>query len=215
VLLQAVLGRSNRAEVYADLLASASGLFLASFVWVHMLFVSTILLGGTIYNYVPLVLDETYISYVGIFLVIVGILLHLVMAGRRIPTRFGEQRIVWRHARTLGHRDTWLWVVQLVTGMSILILASIHIWMVLYGWPITTAASAGRIQSGMFWLYLILLPIAELHTGIGVYRIFIKWGWVDRHEVNKVLNVVTLIIVGLGLASLLVFLFLISSEVAL
>ena len=210
-----VSGTSGRADVYVDLLASASGLFLASFVWIHMLFVSTILLGGTIFNYVPLILDETYISYVGIFMVIVAILLHLVVAGRRIPTRFQEQRIVWRHARSLGHRDTWLWLVQIVTGMSILILASIHIWMVLYGWPITTAASAGRIQTGMFWLYLILLPIAELHTGIGVYRIFIKWGWVDRHKVNKALNVVTLVILGLGLASLLVFLFLISSEGAL
>ena len=210
-----ISGTSGRADVYVDLLASASGLFLASFVWIHMLFVSTILLGGTIFNYVPLVLDETYISYVGIFMVIVAILLHLVAAGRRIPTRFQEQRIVWRHARSLGHRDTWLWLVQIVTGMSILILASIHIWMVLYGWPITTAASAGRIQTGMFWLYLILLPIAELHTGIGVYRIFIKWGWVDRHKVNKALNVVTLVILGLGLASLLVFLFLISSEGAL
>ncbi len=214
MLFQRIFGRNKKADVYLDLMGSASGLFLATFVWTHMLFVGTIVFGSTFYNLVPYVLDTTYISYVGIFLVCSAILLHLVVAGRRIPTRYQDQRIVWQHSKRLGQRDTWLWVVQIVTGMSILILASIHIFLVLWGWPITAAHSAGRVQGGVFWLYLLLLPVAELHTGIGVYRLFVKWGWIDRHRVSRVLNYVTLGILGLGLAALLVFLFLISTEAA-
>jgi len=215
LLLQSLVGKGKKGDLYADLLGSATGLFLASFLWVHMLFVATILFGTTIFNYVPHILDTTYISYFGIAMVIFAILLHLVMAGRRIPTRFQEQRIVWQHARRLGHRDTWLWVLQIITGMTILILASIHIFIVLWGWPIDAATSAGRIQDRLIWLYLILLPVGELHAGIGVYRLFVKWGWIERDQVRKVLNIVTLTIVGLGMAALMVFYFLISAEGAL
>ncbi|MBU4606398.1 MAG: succinate dehydrogenase/fumarate reductase cytochrome b subunit, partial [Proteobacteria bacterium] len=35
---------------------------------------------------------------------------------------------------------------------------------------------------GGFWgvFYLILLPMVELHVGIGFYRIAVKWGFIKR-----------------------------------
>jgi fumarate reductase subunit C len=37
--------------------------------------------------------------------------------------------------------------------------------------------SADRVWSGMMWpLYLVLLFLVELHGGIGLYRLAVKWG---------------------------------------
>lgn len=84
---------------------------------------------------------------------------------------------MWKHSKMLRHLDTWLWLVQTFTVMIILIMGLIHMWTVLTDLPITAAKSAPRIQGG-FWLifYLILLPMVELHVGVGFYRIAVKWG---------------------------------------
>ena len=38
--------------------------------------------------------------------------------------------------------------------------------------------SADRVWSGRWWpLYLVLLFAVELHGGIGLYRLAVKWGW--------------------------------------
>ena len=40
---------------------------------------------------------------------------------------------------------------------------------------------AAGVQGG-FWLvlYAVLLPMVELHVGIGFYRIGVKWGFIQR-----------------------------------
>ena len=187
-----------------DVAETLTGVFLVGFVWTHMLFVSSILFGTSMFNNVPAILDATGISYVGIFFVIIGILLHMLVAGRRIPARFNDQRIVWQHAKRLAHKDTWYWLLQIVTGVAVLILASIHIWSVLSGWPINAANAARRVQEHFFFFYMILLGLAETHIGIGIYRIFVKWVWVPRMKASRVLTLITLCIVGLGFAALLV-----------
>jgi fumarate reductase subunit C len=65
--------------------------------------------------------------------------------------------------------------------MIILIMGGIHLWTVLTNLPITAAKSAARIQGG-YWLvfYMILLPLVELHVGVGFYRIGVKWGVITR-----------------------------------
>jgi fumarate reductase subunit C len=201
-LFQKIVGRFPRADVYLDVTELLSGIFLVGFVWTHMLFVATILFGTRIFNQVPAILDATGISYVGITLVVLVIILHMVIAGRRIPARFQDQRILWQHARRLAHKDTWTWVFQVITGVGILVMASIHIWSVLAGWPISASASAGRVQENFFYFYLIFLALAEFHAGIGIYRQFVKWGWIERKKVSHVLTGVTACIVGLGVASL-------------
>jgi fumarate reductase subunit C len=110
----------------------------------------------------------------------------------------------------LHHTDTWLWLIQAFTAMVILIMGSIHMWTVLSTLPITAAKSAARIQGG-FWLvfYLILLPMVELHVGIGFYRIAVKWGFIRRKTrkgFKKFENILTGIFILIGLITIIRFL---------
>ena len=204
MLLQKVLTRSNKTDLYLDLIELISGLLLVGFLWTHMLFVATILISQEMFDTLAEFLDTYYLSYVGIPFILVVALFHFVIAGRRIPTRIQEQKIVWQHAKMLKHFDTWTWVFQAVTGMAILVLASIHVWIVLTDWPIHAMTSAGRMEA-FWWYYLVLLIIGEYHAGFGLYRQFVKWGWFRRKPVGHVIKVITAIILILGLAAMVVF----------
>jgi fumarate reductase subunit C len=47
--------------------------------------------------------------------------------------------------------------------------------------PITAAKIARRIQGGWWLLFcVILLTMIELHAGVGIYRIGVKWGYIRR-----------------------------------
>lgn len=121
-----------------------------------------------------------------------------------------QQATIWKHSRVLHHLDTWLWLIQAFTAMVILIMGSIHMWTVLSTLPITAAKSAARIQGG-FWLvfYLILLPMVELHVGIGFYRIAVKWGLIRRKTrkgFKKFENILTGIFILIGLITIVRFL---------
>lgn len=203
-MLQRVLTKSNKSDLYLDLIELASGLLLVGFLWTHMLFVATILISREMFNNLSEFLDTYYLSYVGIPFIVVVALFHFVIAGRRIPTRIREQRIVWQHAKMLNHFDTWTWVFQTITGMAILILAGIHVWIVVTGWPIRAMNSADRMES-FWWFYLVLLFIGEYHAGFGLYRQFVKWGWFPRKPIGYVTKIITAIILILGLAAMVVF----------
>lgn len=203
-MLQRVLTKSNKTDLYLDLVELASGLLLVGFLWTHMLFVGTIIISQDLFNTLSEFLDTYYLSYIGIPFIVVVALFHFVIAGRRIPTRYREQRIVWQHAKMLRHFDTWTWVFQTVTGMAILVLAAIHVWIVVTGWPIRAMNSAERMEA-FWWFYLVLLLLGEYHAGFGLYRQFVKWGWFPRKPVGYVTKVITAIIIILGLAAMVVF----------
>ena len=45
--------------------------------------------------------------------------------------------------------------------------------------------SGWRFWNGNWWpLYLVLLFAVELHGGIGLYRLSVKWGWFDGKDPN-------------------------------
>ncbi|MEW5954181.1 MAG: succinate dehydrogenase [Bacillota bacterium] len=205
MFLQRTLTKSPRTELYADLAELISGVLLVGFLWTHMLFVSAIFLGPEVFDKLAHFLDEYYLSYVGIPFILLVAFIHIITAGRRIPNRFREQKIIWRHAKMIKHTDTWTWVFQVVTGMAILVLAGIHVWVVLTDWPISAIKSAMRIESFYLYFYFVLLLLGEYHAGMGIYRQFVKWGWFKRRSISYVLNVITLIIVGLGLGALYIF----------
>ncbi len=209
MLVQKTLTRNPKFDLLADLAELATGLFLALFLWTHMLFVSTIIFGTRLFNLVPAILDPYYISHAGIAFVIFAILLHVVVAGRRVPLKVQEQRIIWQHMRKINHKDSWIWLVQIGTGAAIGILASIHIWAVLSDWPIDAAKSALRIKGPYFWFYVALLLVGEFHASIGVYRQCLKWGFFQREKASKALSKITMIMLALGIISLLVFYFII------
>jgi fumarate reductase subunit C len=131
--------------------------------------------------------EATYMTQVGgpiIFLIFIS---HFILAARKIPFNADGQEIAWAHARMLRHRNTWLWIVQVLTGMILLFLGAIHMWVVLNDLPIEAAKSATRVRSGgWLWFYFILLPVIVVHIGIGVYRIGVKWGFVTRENRKKV-----------------------------
>jgi fumarate reductase subunit C len=71
-------------------------------------------------------------------------------------------------------------------------------------------ASSDRIYSDVAWpMYLMLLISVVLHAGIGVYRLIIKWGWLDGKDPRKnrkrskmIIKVLILFYIGIGLFSL-------------
>jgi fumarate reductase subunit C len=186
-----------------------TGVGLILFMWSHMILVASINLGPETMNRLAKFLEDTYMAQVGGPLIAITFLLHFVLAARKLPFRSQEQQAMWAHSRRLHHLDTWLWIVQAGTAMIILIMGSIHIWTVLTTLPITAAKSATRIQGG-FWLvfYIILLPLIELHVGIGFYRIGVKWGVITRSNrpfYKRFENILTLIFMIIGAFTLVSF----------
>ena len=187
-----------------------TGAALVLFMWSHMLLVASINLGAEVMNTLARFFEESYMAQVGGPVIGSVFLLHFFLAARKVPFRFQEQSIIWRHSRMLRHTDTWLWLIQVTTAMVILIMGSIHMWTILTDLPITAAKSAARIQGG-FWavFYFILLPLVELHVGIGFYRIAVKWGLIRRRKrmgLKKFENVLTAIFILIGIITLIRFL---------
>ena len=209
--VQKTLTKTPRWEAWMELLEMISGLFLALFIQVHILAVSNILFGAAAFDQKSEQMDEYFISHIAIFLVCVAILGHGLLAMRKAPWRVQEAQIVWRHSKLLGHDETWYWLVQIVTGLAVLILSVIHISGVLTDWPIQAVKSAARVQSGGFIFYLILIGIAQVHAFLGIYRIFIKWGWWPRKPIFKYLAYTAIAFSTFGVFTLFVFLLFISA----
>jgi fumarate reductase subunit C len=202
----------SRISAYLDWLQMLTGAGLILFMWSHMIMVSSVILGPGVMNALAEFLEEYYMAQVGGPIVAFIFLLHFVLAARKVPFRTEQQSTIWKFSRQLRHTDTWLWMIQAFTAMIILIMGSVHMWTVLSDFPITAAKSAARVQGGG-WLvfYLILLPIVELHVGIGFYRIAVKWGFVlrkGRKGFKRFENILTAIFIVIGLVTLARFWFL-------
>jgi fumarate reductase subunit C len=203
---------SSKASAFLDWLQMLTGAGLILFMWSHMILVSSVLLGAGVMNALAGFLEETYMAQVGGPIIACTFLFHFVLAARKVPFRVEQQSAIWKLSWQLRHVDTWLWMIQALSAMVILIMGAIHMWTVLSDFPITAYKSAARIQGG-FWLvfYLILLPIVELHVGIGFYRIGVKWGFIRRKErkgFKKFENGLTAFFVLIGLMTLARFWFL-------
>ena len=204
------LSRLNRTSAYLDWLQMLTGIGLVLFMWSHMVLVASVNLGPEVMNAIARFFEDTYMAQVGGPMIGATFLFHFILAARKIPFRTDEALSLWKHSRLLHHTDTWLWMIQVLTAMIILIMGSIHMWSVLTDLPITAAKSAGRVQGG-FWLifYLVLLPMVELHVGIGFYRIAVKWGLVKRNRrklFKRFENTLTVVFILIGLITIIRFL---------
>lgn len=205
-------GKSRRMDGLLDWMQMLSGAGLILFMWAHMLLVASVIVSPGWMNAIAEFFEATGMAQVGGPLVFLLFLTHFFLAARKLPFRLEGQKTIWSHARMMHHADTWLWIVQAVSAMLILLMGAIHMWVVLTDLPITAAKSAARIQGG-FWFgfYMILLPLTELHVGIGFYRIGVKWGFItdDRRGIfKKRENILTLAFIVIGFAALLRFMFL-------
>jgi fumarate reductase subunit C len=189
--------RKSRWPARLDVLQSGSGLLLALFMWGHMFFVASILLGKdamwTVARFFEgyFFLDRAYPGIVslvvaGVIALVVG---HALLALRKFPNSYRQYRTFRSHMRAMHHEDTSLWFWQVFTGFALFFLASVHLYIMLTRPErIGPYESADRVWSDHFWtLYILLLLAVELHGGIGLYRLAVKWGWLagDHPDVTR------------------------------
>jgi fumarate reductase subunit C len=202
-----------------DLAQSLSGLALGLFMWVHMVFVSSILISKDAMWVVAKTFEGYFLvgrSVPALVSIAVGgvaalVVLHAFLAMRKFPANFRQYSHFTSHRATLNHGDTTLWWVQAVTGFTLFFLAAPHLFQMLaHPADIGPYESADRVWSASWWpLYLVLLFSVELHGGIGLYRLAVKWGWLQgrdadagRRRLQTIKWALTAFFLVLGLATL-------------
>lgn len=163
-----------------DFPQAVSGVLLACFIGVHLLLEGSVIVSPALTDGIARLLEETYIAQAAAPLIVLLIVFHFCIAARKMPFRAGELRTFIAHSKEMRHADTWLWLVQVVTAVIILVLAFSHVYGVMLDLPIASARSAARLHGGWLAFYLVLLPAVILHTGIGVYRLGVKYGLCTR-----------------------------------
>ena len=143
-----------------DLLQSTTGLALGLFMWVHMLFVASILLGKDAMWVVARFFEGDVFfgrGYPGIVAALVGAVVvlfvaHAALALRKLPSSARQYRAFRTHQAAMRHADTRLWRWQAVTGFALFFLASVHLYtMLTHPEARGPYASADRVWSGRLW----------------------------------------------------------------
>jgi len=213
------LGKKSKIPAKLDFLQSATGLVLALFISFHILFESSILIGkDAMYKLTKMFEGEPFIEggepliISALAFVIFSIfILHAFIAMRKFPSSYKEYQRYRAHSKLLKHSDTNLWFIQISSGFVMFFLGSIHLYtMMTQPANIGPFASADRIYSDVAWpMYLMLLVSVILHAGVGVYRLIVKWGWLDgespranRIRSKKITQAAIVIYLVLGLVSL-------------
>jgi fumarate reductase subunit C len=186
--------RKSRWPARLDLAQSLTGLVLALFMWGHMFFVSSILLGKdamwTITKFFEgyFFFGKSYPVIVSLVVAVVIALLvaHAFLAVRKFPINYRQYATYRSHMKMMRHEDTTLWAWQAFTGFALFFLAAPHVYIMLTN-PglIGPFESSDRVWTGHYWpLYILLLLAVELHAGIGLYRLAVKWGWFEGSDPN-------------------------------
>ncbi|MDR1460233.1 MAG: fumarate reductase cytochrome b subunit [Campylobacteraceae bacterium] len=214
-------GKKSRLPAKLDFIQSATGLFLGLFMWGHMFFVATILISEDALNAVAGAFEGSFlfsekqpliVSFI-VFVVFCIFVVHACLGMRKLPINFRQYQIYKAHASYMKHNDTSLWFWQAKTGFIMFFLGSAHLIIMMTNPAITAEISGGRMYSHFMWpFYLILLLAVELHGGIGLYRLCVKWGWFEgkdaketRKKLSKVKWTLTAFFLALGLITLLAY----------
>ncbi len=216
---KSVEGKKSRMPAKLDYWQSATGLFLALFMWGHMFFVSSILISKDFMYSVTKMFEgvafikggNPFLVSIAVAIVITVIVIHAALAMRKFPANYRQYQAIRTHMKMMKHEDTTLWFIQAFTGFAMFFLASAHVFIMLTR-PETIGpyGSADRMISGWMWpIYLLLLLAVEFHGSIGLYRLCVKWGWfegsdakVTRAKLKKVKWAITIFFLVLGLATL-------------
>jgi fumarate reductase subunit C len=211
--------------------SGTSGAILAFFMWGHMLFVSSILVGTRGFDWLAEGLETVYVAQPTVFAISALFLIHAALASRKIPAQLRERRRMREIASALGarnlgaprsspfaapHLDSALWIWQVRTGMLILVLGSFHL--VLIGIDVLTgvfgervgieaSSSQARVAGGLWLVYAVLLVCVEFHASAGLYRLAVKWGFgsrLSRVTLRRLEYTVLVVFLGLGVVTLAV-----------
>jgi fumarate reductase subunit C len=178
-----------------DLAQSLSGLALGLFMWGHMGFVSTILISKDAMWTVTKMFEGYFVfgrafpQLVSVIVSIVFVLFmtHAFLALRKFPADYRQYHTFLGHKNLMRHSDTSLWWLQVVTGFLLFFLGPPHLYqMLMHPHAIGPYESGDRVWSGSWWpLYLILLFCVEVHGGVGLYRLVVKWGWFEGADPDR------------------------------
>jgi fumarate reductase subunit C len=214
--------RKSRWPARLDLTQSATGLVLVLFMWGHMFFVSSILVGKDAMWTITKFFEGYFFfgaSYPWIVsmvaaVVIALIVTHAMLAVRKFPINYRQFKTFRGHMRMIHHEDTTLWFWQVFTGFALFFLASVHLYIMLTRPDrIGPFESSDRVWSEHLWpLYILLLLAVELHGGIGLYRLAVKWGCftgqdanATRHRLKMLKWAITVFFLALGFATLVAY----------
>lgn len=202
-----------------DVAQSVSGLLLMLFMWGHMAFVASILISKdamwTITKFFEgyFIFGEAYPAIVSgvVAAVFTLLVLHAALALRKFPSSYRQYTVFTRHMRGMQHEDTTLWYWQVLTGFALFFMASTHLyWMLVNPDRIGPYGSADGAWSDHFWpLYVVMLFAVEIHGGIGLYRLALKWGFFSgpdplraRRRLRAVIWGIIVFLIALGLTTL-------------
>jgi len=223
-----------RRQLAYELVSGASGLFLALFMWGHMVLVGSILTGQRGFDWLAGMLEDYYIAQPTVAAILTLFVVHAALASRKIPAQLRERRRMIELGKGLAragrdkpataselsplrsHIESRLWIWQVRTGMIVLVLGSFHI--ILLGIDVLTPlfgdhvgieslTSMERVRSGLWLPYAILLLCVEFHASIGLYRLAVKWGAgrrLSRRVMHNIERVLLWFFLGLGIVVLLV-----------
>jgi fumarate reductase subunit C len=216
--------KSSRLPARLDLAQSGTGLILGLFMWVHMLLVGSIILGKDAFDFVAKTMELAFLSDTGhgypiaVFFAVSGVftlfIIHALLGVRKFPITWRQHRIIRDQMQMMKHPDTNLWYIQVVTGFIMFFAGSVHLYTMLVNpGSIDPFLSADRVVSGNYWfLYLVLLICVELHAGIGLYRLCMKWGWFtgkdarhSRKKLKTLKNRLMIFFFGIGFLALFMF----------
>jgi fumarate reductase subunit C len=210
--------RASREATY-ELLSGGSGVFLALFMWGHMVLVGSILTGERGFDWMATMLEDYFVAQPTVIAILVLFLLHAVLASRKIPAQLEDRRKLLKLSRDLKsqpHVESLLWIWQVRTGMIVLVLGSFHL--ILLGIDVLTplfgdrigiesATSLARVQAGLWLPYAVLLVCVEFHASVGLYRLAVKWGLfsrLSRSILHSIERIILWAFLGLGAVILLV-----------
>ena len=203
-----------------DFIQSTTGLVLALFIMGHILFEASILISKEMMYKVTIMFEGYYLfgkTYPGIITFLAAIIfiifiVHSAIAIRKFPANYKQYKIIKEHTKNLKHEDTTLWIIQVITGFFMFFIGSVHLYiMMTQPSNIGPYASAYRIvEELMAPLYLILLISVIFHAVIGLYRLALKWGFMEstntkisRTRFKKIMKFLIIIYLILGFLSLI------------
>lgn len=202
-----------------DFTQSVTGLILAIFIMGHILFEASILVSKEMMYKVTIMFEgyyffgETYpgiISFLAGFIFVIFIV-HAAIALRKFPDNYRQHKAMKRHVAWMKHEDTSLWIIQLSTGFIMFFIGSVHLYMMMSDpSDIGPYASSHRVVQEMLApLYFLLLISVVSHAFIGLYRLALKWGFlegkntkVSRARFKIIMRVFVVVYIVVGLASL-------------
>jgi len=175
-----------------DFIQSVTGLILGIFIMGHLVFESSILVSNELMYKVTVMFEGYYflgethpiiVSFLAIFIFIVFIT-HAGVAMRKFPANYKQYKTMKKHISTLKHEDTSLWMIQAFTGFIMFFIGSVHLYMMI-SQPehIGPFASSNRVvHEFMGPLYVLLLLSVVSHAFIGLYRLALKWGFMEGKD---------------------------------